>query len=200
MPRTELDALTGRRFRTGRLCLDFVHTGGVGRWQDAELIHDADDLGAWLAFVLDLPRMRAVSADLAPARALREAIWQLTQQQLAGRTFDPASVDVVNAAAKSAPPVPRLITSGRCDTWPADVPAMLSTLARDAISLFGGPTRDRLRGCAATDCELLFFDNSRPGRRRWCSMERCGTKAKMRDYRTRHRDDESLHEPSSPQS
>jgi predicted RNA-binding Zn ribbon-like protein len=56
-------------------------------------------------------------------------------------------------------------------------------LALDAIDLFTGPLRQRVRTCAAEDCELLFVDASRPGRRRWCSMARCGSRAKMRRYR-----------------
>lgn len=189
MPRIALDPLTGRRFRTGRICLDFVHTGGVGRWMAAELIHDGAEVGRWLGFVLDLPRVRSTDADVAATRELREAIWQVAQQHLAGRRFSAASVTVLNTAAESAPLVPRLLVPGRSDTRPAEVGAALSTLARDAIELFGGPARARVRACAADDCELLFFDNSRPGRRRWCSMQRCGTTAKMRDYRTRHQAD-----------
>jgi predicted RNA-binding Zn ribbon-like protein len=30
---------------------------------------------------------------------------------------------------------------------------------------------------------LLYVDASRPGRRRWCSMERCGDRAKKRKAR-----------------
>ncbi|MCL9761259.1 CGNR zinc finger domain-containing protein [Frankia sp. AiPa1] len=32
--------------------------------------------------------------------------------------------------------------------------------------------------CAGPDCRALFLDGSRPGRRRWCSMNTCGNKAK----------------------
>ncbi|WP_431965125.1 CGNR zinc finger domain-containing protein [Nocardia sp. bgisy134] len=31
----------------------------------------------------------------------------------------------------------------------------------------------RIRACTADDCGLLFIDTSRPGHRRWYSMERC---------------------------
>lgn len=64
-----------------------------------------------------------------------------------------------------------------------DAPAALSVLARDAIDLFGGPLARRVRVCAAEDCGLLFVDASRPGRRRWCSMQRCGNLAKVRKHR-----------------
>jgi predicted RNA-binding Zn ribbon-like protein len=37
--------------------------------------------------------------------------------------------------------------------------------------------------CAAEDCAFLFVDASRPGTRRWCSMQRCGNLAKIRTHR-----------------
>jgi predicted RNA-binding Zn ribbon-like protein len=56
----------------------------------------------------------------------------------------------------------------------------LSTVARDAIELFSSTLADRIRICAADDCGLLYVDTSRPGTRRWCSMEWCGDRAKKR--------------------
>jgi predicted RNA-binding Zn ribbon-like protein len=38
----------------------------------------------------------------------------------------------------------------------------------------------RIRQCAAHNCYLTFLDTSRPDSRRWCSMERCGNRAKVR--------------------
>jgi predicted RNA-binding Zn ribbon-like protein len=181
--RETLDPATRKRFRTGRPCLDFVHTGGVGRWVAAELIHDSADAGFWLALVLELDAVEATEADVEPLRALREALWQLAQATIAGRAFSAEHVDVVNAAAAAPPPQLALSADGALVTAPVDASQALSALARDAIELFTGPLRARVRKCAAEDCELLFVDASRPGRRRWCSMERCGSLAKMRRYR-----------------
>jgi predicted RNA-binding Zn ribbon-like protein len=76
-----------------------------------------------------------------------------------------------------------LLDGGAARVAGGDATAALSTLARDAIDLFGGPLAGRVRECAADNCGLLFVDTSRPGRRRWCSMERCGNRAKVRAYR-----------------
>ncbi len=43
----------------------------------------------------------------------------------------------------------------------------------------------RLKLCAATDCRWAFYDTSRNGRGRWCSMEVCGNRHKTRTYRER---------------
>ena len=63
------------------------------------------------------------------------------------------------------------------------VTAGLSSIARDAIDLLAGPLGHRIRVCAAEDCAFLFVDASRPGTRRWCSMQRCGNLAKIRTHR-----------------
>jgi predicted RNA-binding Zn ribbon-like protein len=39
--------------------------------------------------------------------------------------------------------------------------------------------------CGADNCYLIYLDTSRPGNRRWCSMERCGNRAKVRGHRSR---------------
>ena len=45
---------------------------------------------------------------------------------------------------------------------------------------------DRIRKCANPDCRLRFYDTSRNGRRRWCSMAACGNRAKTRRHYERH--------------
>ena len=55
--------------------------------------------------------------------------------------------------------------------------------AHDYLALLRqDPTR--IRRCAHPACVLHFFDTSRNGTRRWCSMEGCGSRAKAaRHYR-----------------
>ncbi|NUP00309.1 MAG: CGNR zinc finger domain-containing protein, partial [Nonomuraea sp.] len=45
--------------------------------------------------------------------------------------------------------------------------------------------RWRIRECAGDNCPLVFVDTSRPGARRWCAMERCGNRHKLRALRAR---------------
>ena len=62
----------------------------------------------------------------------------------------------------------------------------LGAFARDARDVIGtGTLRDRVRECAGDNCQLIFLDTSRPGNRRWCSMERCGNRSKVRAHRAR---------------
>jgi predicted RNA-binding Zn ribbon-like protein len=67
----------------------------------------------------------------------------------------------------------------------ADVPSALATIARDAVRLLGGPQATRIKECEHPDCSLLFVDETQSGRRRWCSMGRCGNLVKTAGYRAR---------------
>ncbi|MFI5616676.1 CGNR zinc finger domain-containing protein [Streptomyces sp. NPDC051567] len=62
------------------------------------------------------------------------------------------------------------------------------TAAYDYLGLLGA-TPERIRACASDHCVLRFYDVSRNGTRRWCSMAICGNRAKAsRHYaRTRER-------------
>ena len=48
-----------------------------------------------------------------------------------------------------------------------------------------GGELDRVKACPGDDCGWLFLDRS--GRRRWCSMDSCGNRAKVRAHAARHR-------------
>jgi predicted RNA-binding Zn ribbon-like protein len=180
-----------RRFCTGRPSLDLVHTGGEGTLARFEIVHDADDLGRLLGVILELPRLPATEADLAAMRRLRAALTRIAYDLAEGcapipiEPPRPTDVATVNAAASSPSLVPALRPEGGTTIVAPTAAAALSTLARDAVGLFGGPLAGRIRVCAAENCGLLLVDTSRPGRRRWCSMEFCGNRAKIRTHRSR---------------
>lgn len=175
-----------RRFRTGRPSLDLAHTGGEGEAARWEIVHGVADLERLLALILGVPQVRTTAADLAAMRPLRDAIARIARGLAAGVPMRAADVEILNAAATGSPLVPALLPAGGTAVVDPTAAAALATLARDAIDLFGGPRVARIRVCAAADCGLLFVDASRPGRRRWCSMERCGNRAKVRGHRARH--------------
>lgn len=85
------------------------------------------------------------------------------------------------AAAPDLVPVLRKGVASWADASTAR--AALASIARDAIALFGGEQRQRLRECRNPHCPLLFVDTSRPGRRAWCTMRRCGNLEKTSRYR-----------------
>ncbi|QOV47704.1 CGNR zinc finger domain-containing protein [Streptomyces chromofuscus] len=176
------------RFDPGALCLELLPTGGPGALARYEVLHRPADLVTWagrsrLPAGLDLT---VTEDELTRARALRDALMLLTADRAHGRPLRPRHLDVVNEAAVLPPLAARLAPDGTRVWAPgATGTALLSTVARDAIDLISGPYADRIRECGADDCFLLFVDTSRPGRRRWCSMEHCGNRAKVRAHRAR---------------
>jgi predicted RNA-binding Zn ribbon-like protein len=44
---------------------------------------------------------------------------------------------------------------------------------------------ERLKTCANDGCRWTYYDHSRNHSRTWCTMESCGSQAKMRAYRAR---------------
>lgn len=175
-----------RRFRTGRMALDLLHTGGDGPHSRWELLRGPAELGRWLTVVTGLDDIAATALDIDPVFALRRSLRRTAERAMKGAPASIVDRLAINAAAAVAPPVPELRAGGGTAVrGPVPVPEVLSLLARDAIDLFGGPLAGRIRVCAAADCDLLYVDQSPAGNRQWCSMQRCGTLTKVRAYRRR---------------
>ena len=181
------------RFDAGAICLDFAHTGGEGRYAVFESLHDPGDLGEWLAQppLLAVITVPVTARDLAAAKALRQAIWEVAHARAAARPLPVAAVAIINEAAAAPSLIPQLNAEGTAAGWRSPVHATqaLSTLARETVQLLSGPLADRIRECASDDCPLVFVDSSRPGARRWCTMERCGNRHKLRALRARRAKD-----------
>jgi predicted RNA-binding Zn ribbon-like protein len=100
---------------------------------------------------------------------------------------------LVNEWAAREVPAPVLRPDGSVGYHAADpVAATLSLVARDALDLVSGRDVGRVRRCANHDCNILFLDTSRPGKRRWCSMATCGNQAKKASQRMRNAEAGSL--------
>jgi predicted RNA-binding Zn ribbon-like protein len=177
------------RFDAGAVCLDFAHTGGEGRYAVFETLHEPADLARWLAEPPLAARLTVpvTAPELAAAKALRQAIWVAAHVRAEGDPVPAVVIETLNRAAAAASLVPELAADGTSWGWAAPVRATqaLSTIAREMVELLAGPLSGRIRVCAGENCPLVFVDSSRPGARRWCSMERCGNRHKVRALRTR---------------
>lgn len=67
---------------------------------------------------------------------------------------------------------------------PEDAWAPIVAAAADLLS---GVPKDRVRKCESPTCTVHFYDTSKKGARRWCSMNLCGNKVKVAAYRQRSR-------------
>jgi len=78
--------------------------------------------------------------------------------------------------------------------WEVDVKsgtalALLAPVLWTAGDLLAGPRLERVRRCANPECGWLFLDDSRAGKRRWCSMSSCGNRAKARRHYHKSREE-----------
>lgn len=181
-----IESSDGRRwwFDSGATALDFVYTADFRT--DFDSFIAPGDLGGWLASRFPDIESEIGERELADARALRSAITGIALAIAHGGEPSSNDIDAVNlyAATPDIPPVLAGSTrrAGRATIRPAQA---LSWMARESIGVFDEERRDRVRECDAADCQLVFYDDSRAGTRRWCSMQRCGNRAKVRAYRAR---------------
>ncbi|WP_055700610.1 MULTISPECIES: CGNR zinc finger domain-containing protein [Streptomyces] len=180
------------RFDPGALCLELLTTGGPGEFRQYEVLHAPADLIAWAerSRLTPTPALRPSEAEVAAARELRDALFRVATARAQDERADPADLATLNSAASHPPLTPAIAADGTRN-WAADADgtALLATVARDAVDLLTGPYAHRIRVCAADNCSLVYVDTSRPGRRRWCSMEHCGNLHKVRTLRARRSED-----------
>ncbi|WP_189861734.1 CGNR zinc finger domain-containing protein [Streptomyces poonensis] len=182
-------------FDAGALCLELLTTGGPGAFGRYEILQEPGDLAAWAerSRITPTPVLRLTEPDVDLARRVRDALFRTVVARTCGGLPEfgvpagtRADLDVLNEAAARPPLVP-VIGEAEERAWagPATGAQLLSTVARDAVDLLTGPYAERVRMCAGERCYLVYADVSRPGRRRWCSMEHCGNRHKVRALRAR---------------
>lgn len=190
----------------GSPSLDFVNTvlwRGTSRAQDV-LIDYAALLRWSLRVGLVDPRHAGALERLADASprsaatahrravAVREGLHRAFRAVIEGQSPAPSDLDrLKHEFAESLPPARLTPDDGTLRwTWQDREQALerpLWPLAHDALGLLLSDDATRLRRCAADECGWLFVDDSKNRSRRWCSMEGCGSRAKMRRHYARSR-------------
>ncbi|HWH25076.1 MAG TPA: CGNR zinc finger domain-containing protein [Pseudolysinimonas sp.] len=186
-------------FDAGSMALDFASTGDVGTGTTRDMLRSTVDLVEWLSERFEnLDSRAATDRDLADALALRSAISRLAVAVADGHPLGPDAVDTVNLFA-ATPDVPPVLAGGRRRAGAARlrVSQAMSSVARDAVQTLSPASGFRIRRCEAEDCRMVFHDESRTNSRRWCSMQRCGNRAKVRAHRERQKESATAAELAS---
>ncbi|MET4780437.1 CGNR zinc finger domain-containing protein [Glaciihabitans sp. UYNi722] len=173
-------------FDSGAISLDFAYTGSMADNPVWERLQAPSDLSDWLAGRFERMDAATTERELVDALALRSAIAGVTHALNAKREPDADDIDTINLFA-ATPNIPPALPGGNRHAGHSSVRVgqALATIARNAVALFADNAQDRLRECAADDCQLIFYDESRSNNRRWCSMQRCGNRSKVRAHRAR---------------
>jgi predicted RNA-binding Zn ribbon-like protein len=185
----------------GHPALDFCNTwAGWGEPPSPrrEWLPSYDTLAAWTGYagLLTEPEVRrlrdlasarpeAARRALADARRLRTllhtaALDPSDERALAGVTGFVRRAHAHGSLRTSGPGGARWVLSPEGGL---DLPVL--TVALAAAQLLTSPEAATVSACPGRDCGWLFLD--RRGRRRWCSMDSCGNRAKVAAHARRQR-------------
>jgi predicted RNA-binding Zn ribbon-like protein len=198
------DWKAGFLFVANRPILDFLNTAPVQDGERTELLPDFHALLRWfeaagLVSSRDAAKLRRRWGNSASARqvvsAMRELRERLRNQVLRwerGGSLQPAALAELNGLMAEYPMRTRLklkASAGAAtrESWfsPRRPEDLFAPLASSAADLFATADRNRLRKCG--NCILHFYDTSKKGTRRWCSMQLCGNRLKVAAYAARQR-------------
>lgn len=171
----------------GCLAFDFINTIS---WPNRDQRHDwlstTANVSAWLTAV-GLETGDVADADLASIHRLRAIISEAVTPLAHRSDPDRTAIDALNAALSNA--LARRRIDHRTLRWAwrpaATTLALFDPVVLDAARILDTGDRDRLKHCPS--CDWVFEDQTRNGRRRWCDMADCGSRAKSRDYYHRNK-------------
>lgn len=179
-------------FVGGPLAVDLLNTVVAQDGKVRDLLGTRRDVAAWVRATGLGSRGVLLAREPGGLRSYREALrgglvaW--AANEAAGRRL----VSLLNRHLARDPEVAevsiernRVIGRRRSTGTPRD--RLYGAVARSAAALLATGDPRRLRKCANPSCLLMFYDVSKAGRRRWCSMQTCGARAKVRAFRQRVR-------------
>ena len=198
MTRT-LDTL---EFVGGALCLDFANTINSRIDPEHDYLVQYSDLLGWAdkagilspAQINRLQKRAKRNPDKAEnasqqARDLRELLYRLFSRTT--KNFQPNKKDIeafTSAYGESVSRAHLIKTEGHyTPTWKVDETfhAVLWPILHSAGELLQSEQLAHVKECSG--CGWLFLDTSKNQSRRWCSMNTCGARDKMRRYHKRQR-------------
>jgi predicted RNA-binding Zn ribbon-like protein len=192
----------GFLFLGNHLALDFLNTRPVQNGEPSELLPDFSALLRWfqaaeLLSAREVANLQQKWGKSARAQrtveAMRDLREKLREEILAwegGGAVHHSTVDELNRLMADHPMRTKLKTSGSVSTtelWfePRQPEDLLAPLGYSVATLFANADRNRVRKCG--QCVLHFYDTSKKGIRRWCSMQLCGNRLKVAAYAARQR-------------
>jgi len=154
---------------------------GIG--EDADLHWDISERMAWLSKGKSGEKTFATDGESGEVRNLWFAVKNLTDAFIDRKPYPVADLEFLNSWAAKPDLIPTIGTNGLVFSCPSFSTA-LAWIAVEAAYLLGCTQRGQIRRCPG--CSMVFFDPSPTGRRRWCSMSRCGNRNKVRAFNARN--------------
>jgi predicted RNA-binding Zn ribbon-like protein len=186
------------------LVLDFLNTKPLLEGKRTELLSNTAALERWLVAsgIVTSPKTRAMVRrwrDSPPAdsfleklRAFRERLRDTVIRQQAGLLVGDAFVSEINLLLREHPSRVALHrTAKKLESViifePQEPEDVWAPIAAAAAELLSNIPASRIRKCESESCVIHFYDTSKKGSRRWCSMNICGNRHKVAAYQRRKR-------------
>jgi predicted RNA-binding Zn ribbon-like protein len=186
------------------LCVDFVNTQVMRQGAPFDLLGGIDDLLRWArqAGVVDEAALRGLPAAwrttreavrlLADAKALRAHLRAAVEALAADRPLPADVVPAINHALATGASTLRLERRAGAyatvrETLDPSPAALLAPIAESAAWLLEHGDHALVRRCENGACIRFFYDTTKNRRRRWCSMDGCGSRAKAAAYYRRRK-------------
>lgn len=192
-----------------RLCVDYANSVRSVR-EKADALQDWGDLVRFLSAAsvianrqrpileeLETASPGEARAALAEALMLREAIRECLSARVDGREIHPDWLQPINRVLRLTEGYDQIVPAsarGEAQDWRIEfvmrerrLEWLLAAIARSAADLLAEGPAAPIRKCANPACVLYFYDDSRTGRRRWCSMAVCGNRSKVAAHARRAR-------------
>jgi predicted RNA-binding Zn ribbon-like protein len=111
----------------------------------------------------------------------------MAERLAAGKSVDRNSIEQINRVLALRPTYRQVEMKGnkfvsRHHTLSESARHPLVPVAESAVWLLEQGDTSLLRQCENPECVLFFYDTTKNKRRRWCSMDACGSRAKAAAY------------------
>lgn len=135
----------------------------------------------------------AAQVALERAKTAREAMYRILLAAANHEQAAPADVALLNDTVAEAQAQVHLAPTGEAGRyewrWKSERPQfdmVLWAAARSAAELLTSEELKKVKSCPGEGCAYLFMDLSRNGKRRWCEMDVCGNRNKVKRFRQSH--------------
>jgi predicted RNA-binding Zn ribbon-like protein len=178
-------------FVCDHVAIDFMNTRRVYEGVLSDTLQTDADVIAWMRKMnIRLPLLRGhlrPKALLRSARDLRTLALRALEQRKAGKHVPLAGLNTFLADAISRfqlrarerqLELERVYLSRNARQY-------LAPIAEEVADLLANGDFDLVRHCEGENCILWFYDRTKGHRRRWCTAEGCGTRARVAAFRAR---------------
>lgn len=173
-------------------CLDFLNTEMFEGDQRIELLEDFTDIVDWLVLsgLIDSLAAKKILADgqlnrekvVRDMREFRSDLKMMVKDLTMGKLPGEPVLDAINQQLKKNKVYSELhVNKAGIEHRSISINPkndLIAPIAKAVLELLTQKEITLIKKCSDPDCTIFFYDESKNHSRRWCSMSRCGNRAK----------------------